>query len=177
MDTCTGMIINYSNTPAELLETEQPLRVDRYAFVPDSGGAGHYRGSLAMERHLRVLADEAILQIRSDRRDVLPYGLEGGSSGAPSSVSILRADGEEREYPAKFLTNVTKDDVLKVRLAGGGLRRSAVATAGSGAGRRHPRRGLTRGSGPRLRGRGSGDPASDRRRRDAPAAQGGSDLS
>ena len=120
MDACTEMIINYSSTPAELLETEQPLRVDRYAFVPDSGGAGHYRGGLAMERHLRVLADEAILQIRSDRRDVLPYGLEGGSSGAPSSVSILRADGEEREYPAKFLTNVTKDDVLKVRLAGGG---------------------------------------------------------
>ncbi len=120
MDACTGMIINYSNTPAELLETEQPLRVDRYAFVPDSGGEGRYRGGLAMERHLRVLADEAILQIRSDRRDVPPYGLEGGATGAPSSVSILRADGEEHEYPAKFLTNVYKGDVLKVRLAGGG---------------------------------------------------------
>ncbi len=156
------------------METEQPLRVDRYAFVPDSGGAGHYRGGLAMERHLRVLADEAILQIRSDRRDVLPYGLEGGSSGAPSSVSILRADGEEREYPAKFLTNVTKGDVLKVRLAGGG---------GYGDPRSRPPEAVLEdvihekvspaGAARDYGGRGSGDPASDRRRRDAPAAQGG----
>jgi len=120
MDACTGMIINYSNTPAELLETEQPLRVERYGFVPDSGGAGRYRGGLALDRHIRVLADEAVVQIRSDRRDVPPYGLEGGKSGASSRVEIERADGTLESHPAKFLTTVRRGDLLKVRLAGGG---------------------------------------------------------
>ena len=120
MDACTGMIINYSNTPAELLETEQPLRVERYSFVPDSGGAGRFRGGLALDRHIRVLAEEAIVQIRSDRRDVPPYGLEGGETGASSFVEIDRADGKTESQPAKFLTTVRKGDLLKVRLAGGG---------------------------------------------------------
>ena len=44
MDACTGIIVNYSNTPVELLETEQPLLIERYAFVEDSGGPGEYRG-------------------------------------------------------------------------------------------------------------------------------------
>ena len=120
MDGCTGMIVNYSNTPAELLETEQPLRVERYSFVPDSGGPGRYRGGLAMERHLRVLADDATVQVRSDRRDVPPYGLENGADGAPSGVSLARASGADESQPAKFLTSVHKGDLLKIRLAGGG---------------------------------------------------------
>ena len=119
-DALTGMIINYSNTPAELLETEQPLVVERYAFVPDSGGAGRWRGGLAMDRHLRFTADEAIFQVRSDRRDVPPYGLAGGAPGAPSDVTIRRGDGTEEQHPAKFLTNVRKGDLLRIRLAGAG---------------------------------------------------------
>ena len=120
MDACTGMIINYSNTPAELLETEQPLRVESYGYVADSGGAGQFRGGLALQRHLRFLADETIVQVRSDRRDKPPYGLHGGHVGASSAVSIERAAGALEEHPAKFLTTVNSGDLLKVRLAGGG---------------------------------------------------------
>jgi N-methylhydantoinase B len=120
MDACTGTLVNYSNAPAELIEADQPLAVERYAFAPDTGGAGRYRGGLAIERHLRFRADHATLQIRSDRRDHPPYGLQGGLSGAPSSVSILRADGREEACRAKFLTTVNAGDILKVRLAGGG---------------------------------------------------------
>ena len=119
-DALTGMIINYSNTPAELVETEQPLVVERYSFVPDSGGPGRWRGGLAMDRHLRFTADEAIFQVRSDRRDVRPYGLHGGAPGAPSDVTIRRADGTEEQHPAKFLTTVHKGDLLHIRLAGAG---------------------------------------------------------
>ncbi len=120
MDACTGMIINYANTPAEMIETEQPLVVERYAFVPDTGGPGEFRGGVAMERHIRFLADEAILQIRSDRKDHPPYGLEGGRPGAPSEVRLIRADGTEEDYPGKFLTTVRKGDRFQIRLAGGG---------------------------------------------------------
>ena len=120
MDACTGIIVNYSNTPVELLETEQPLLVERYAFVEDSGGPGEYRGGLALERHLRFLRDEGIVQVRSDRRAVQPYGLEGGASGAPSNVRIRRARGEVEQMPSKFLTPLVRDDVIEIRLANGG---------------------------------------------------------
>jgi N-methylhydantoinase B len=120
MDACTGTLVNYSNTPVEMIEADQPIVVERYALVRDSGGAGRFRGGLALERHLRFRANNATLQIRSDRRDHPPYGLQGGLPGAPSDVSIRRADGHEEPWPAKFLTTVHDGDVLRVRLAGGG---------------------------------------------------------
>jgi len=120
MDACTGTLVNYSNTPAEMLEAELPIAVERYGFVADSGGAGEWRGGLALDRHLRVKADTATLQIRSDRRMHPPYGLAGGGTGASSSVAIRRADGTEEACRSKFLTRVRKGDLLKMRLAGGG---------------------------------------------------------
>ena len=93
MDACTGIIVNYSNTPVELLESEQPLLVERYGFIEDTGGAGEYRGGLTLTRHLRFLADEAVIQVRSDRRDIPPYGLEGGATGSSSDVRIRRSGG------------------------------------------------------------------------------------
>jgi N-methylhydantoinase B len=47
---------------------------------------------MAIEREWRLLAGEAHLAIRSDRRDHLPYGLYGGGPGTPS-INIL--------YPAE----------------------------------------------------------------------------
>jgi N-methylhydantoinase B len=120
MDACTGTLVNYSNTPCEMIEADQPIAIERYAFVPNSGGAGRYRGGLAIERHLRFRIDNATLQIRSDRRDHPPYGLQRGRPGASSDVRIRRADGRDQACPAKFLTTVHAGDVLQVRLAGGG---------------------------------------------------------
>jgi N-methylhydantoinase B len=120
MDACTGLMVNYSNTPAEMIEADLPLAIKRYAFIPDSGGPGLFRGGLAIERHVQFKTRRATLQIRSDRRDHPPYGRNGGSAGSPSNVTIARASGSEELCPAKFLTTVHAGDVLKVRLAGAG---------------------------------------------------------
>jgi N-methylhydantoinase B len=120
MDACTGTLVNYANTPVELIEADLPIAVERYGFAPDTGGPGRWRGGLALERHLRFKVDRGTLQIRSDRRQHLAYGLDGGGPGAPSSVSILRADGRDEPCPSKFLTTVNVGDVLKIRLSGGG---------------------------------------------------------
>ncbi|MBL6951160.1 MAG: hydantoinase B/oxoprolinase family protein [Alphaproteobacteria bacterium] len=127
MDACTGIIVNYSNTPVELLESEQPLLVERYGFIEDTGGAGEYRGGLTLERHLRFLGDEGTIQVRSDRREIPPYGLDGGAPGTPSNVRIRRAGGEIETQPSKFLTTLRRDDVLEVRLASGGGYGDALA--------------------------------------------------
>ena len=49
-------LANLSNQPVELVETDLPLEVVRYELVPDSGGAGRFRGGLAYVREFRVLA-------------------------------------------------------------------------------------------------------------------------
>lgn len=85
-----------SNIPVEQAESEYPIRIERYGLVRDSGGAGQFRGGMAIEREWRLLAGEAHLAIRSDRRDHLPYGLYGGGSGT-SSTNIL--------YPAEEAAN------------------------------------------------------------------------
>ena len=81
MDACTGTLVNYANTPAELVEADLPIAVERYGFAPDTGGPGRWRGGLALERHLRFKQDGGTLQIRSDRRDHPAYGLAGGGAG------------------------------------------------------------------------------------------------
>ena len=54
-------ITNTSNLPVEAIEMEYPLRVEEYALVADSGGAGRFRGGMGLRRtrasrrpHLRV---------------------------------------------------------------------------------------------------------------------------
>ena len=118
LDGQPGPMSNLANTPIELLEAEQPIRIDRYGFVPDTGGAGTYRGGLAVQRDFRIL-EEATLQIRSDRRKFRPYGLYGGKPGTPAS-GILNPDTAPQELPSKFLMTAQPGDVYRLVLAGGG---------------------------------------------------------
>ena len=120
MDASTGTIVNYSNTPVELLEADQPLKIERYGFVPDSGGPGRFRGGLALERHIRFLATDTTLSVRSDRHHFANYGLNGGNTGAHTELRLMRADGTGEVHLSPFLTTVQPGDVLAVRLPSGG---------------------------------------------------------
>ncbi len=107
------------NIPVEQAESEYPLCIERYGLVRDSGGAGRFRGGLAIERKWRLLAGESTLSIRSDRRDHRPYGLSGGEPGAPSLSERAGADGVEI-LPTMISTSIRNGDSVYHRLAGGG---------------------------------------------------------
>jgi N-methylhydantoinase B len=119
IDGCASLAINYANTPAEVIEVEQPLMIEQYGYVPNSGGPGKFRGGLALVRDYRFLADDTYVQVRCDRYKFLPYGLYGGRDGTPAA-NILNPDGEARQLPSKFLIHVKKGDVLRTVLAGPG---------------------------------------------------------
>lgn len=113
---------NQSNIPIETIEAEYPLRVEQYALIPDSGGAGRFRGGLGIVREFRLLADEAVITIRSDKRRFPPYGLFGGKAGT-SSWNILNPEGPGRRILPVLLTQpvtLRKGDVYRHILAGGG---------------------------------------------------------
>jgi N-methylhydantoinase B len=119
IDGCASIVVNFSNNPAEVIEAEYPLEILQYGFLPDTGGAGKYRGGLSLIREYRFTETEGILQIRSDRYISHPYGLQGGKPGALSR-NILNPDDEVRELPGKCLIPLKKGDVFCHVLAGAG---------------------------------------------------------
>jgi len=109
-----------ANIPVELAESDWPILIERYGLVSDSGGAGRYRGGLAIERVWRALVPDTAVHFRSDRQVHRPYGLAGGLAGAASSTVILRADGTLERMPPMFVAVLQTGDVLHHRMAGGG---------------------------------------------------------
>ncbi|MDB5415150.1 MAG: 5-oxoprolinase [Rubritepida sp.] len=110
---------NLSNTPVEVLERQHPVRVEQYALVPDSGGAGRFRGGLGLARSYRLLADEAVLQLRSDRLIFAPYGLDGGEPGGRSANWLGEGDAQ-RSLPGKVTMTLRAGEILLHHQAGGG---------------------------------------------------------
>ena len=110
---------NMSNLPIETLEARYPLIMEAYGFREDSGGAGEHRGGLGLVRQYRLLAEEAVLQIRADRHDHPPYGLFGGKPGAPSR-NILDPDGLMEILPSKITRTIGRNFVVRHEQAGGG---------------------------------------------------------
>ena len=110
-----------ANIPVELAESDWPIMIERYGLIPDSGGAGRYRGGLAVERIWRVLVPGTAVHVRSDRQVHRPYGLAGGLEGAASSTVLLRPDGRLRRMPPMFVEEqLGPGDVLHHRMPGGG---------------------------------------------------------
>ena len=119
VDACSSSVVNFSNNPIEVIESEYPLLIERYGYVPDSGGAGKHRGGLAVERQYRFLEATGTLQLRTDRRQHLPYGLAGGRPGTPSD-NVLNPDGDRRQLPSKCTLEIRQGDVFRHLLAGAG---------------------------------------------------------
>jgi N-methylhydantoinase B len=112
---------NQTNVPIELIEAEYPIRIERYGFVADTGGPGRFRGGLSLTREYRLLADEALLNVRSDKRKHPPHGLFGGHEGAPS-MNLLDHAGGTRVLPVLLTEPVymKRGDLFRHVMAGGG---------------------------------------------------------
>jgi N-methylhydantoinase B len=112
---------NLSNQPIELIEARLPLKILRYGFATNSGGAGEHRGGLATVRAYELIAEEGTLNLRSDRRDHLPAGASGGLPGSPS-MTYLGDENGERILPVMPMETirVSKGAQLVHIAAGGG---------------------------------------------------------
>ena len=119
LDGNSHMFANMASHSVEVTEAEQPISLIAYEFVADKAGAGKYRGGVPFRRDYRFNETEGVLQVRSDRRDHRPFGLYGGSPGAPSE-NYLNPEGENRILPGKFTMTIRKGDVFRHVLAGAG---------------------------------------------------------
>ncbi|HEY2967949.1 MAG TPA: hydantoinase B/oxoprolinase family protein [Casimicrobiaceae bacterium] len=112
---------NTSNLPIEVMENEFPVRVERYEMIPDSGGAGRYRGGLGVRRELRIVAPGVRLATRCARQKFAAQGLAGGEAGGLGAYTVNPGTPTERRLRptvSEFLLD--EDDLLCITTPGGG---------------------------------------------------------
>ena len=114
MDGVQVGMTNTLNTPVESIETEYPIRVERYGFRPNSGGDGRYRGGLGLERSVTVEAD-ATVSLLSERRRNSPQGVAGGEPGATGANLI-----DDVTVSAKTTVEVEAGTTVTIRTPGAG---------------------------------------------------------
>ena len=121
-DGVTGTATHLSNlhiTPIEILESEYPCRVTRFGIVPDSGGAGRWRGGASLVREYELLEDATVIR-RFDKAKFPPRGLAGGKDGARARFVIGLGTPEEREVLASGRFEMKSGDRFLLQTAGGG---------------------------------------------------------
>ncbi|MEX1158190.1 MAG: hydantoinase B/oxoprolinase family protein, partial [Thermomicrobiales bacterium] len=119
-DATDNPVSNCSNTPVEALEVDHRFcRIVAYELLPDSGGAGQWRGGLGFRRVYEILEDGVVFSSYSDRFETAAGGLFGGDSGANGSYTLHR-DGEQTALPMSLNIDLRRGDILECRFGGGG---------------------------------------------------------
>ena len=86
---------NTLNTPIEAMERHFPIRMTRYEFRENSGGAGQWRGGCGLVRGFELLADRATVTLLGDRARFAPPGAQGGEPGKTSERALYRQNDRQ----------------------------------------------------------------------------------
>jgi len=110
----------FTNVPNEFLERYFPLRIERYEALPDSGGAGKFRGGNGIHMTYRFLAAGTV-SIHDDRWFTYPWGVNGGKPGTRARKIHETADGTQTVVANKLDSlHVDEGDQLHFITWGGG---------------------------------------------------------
>ena len=90
---CLGFPTNTGFGSVEAFEAAAPLVIWRKELVPDSGGAGRFRGGLGQEVEVALATPGDVqLSLMVDRQDNPPEGLLGGGSGTGTAAYVVGGD-------------------------------------------------------------------------------------
>ena len=109
------------NVPAEAIETELPILIERYGMRPDSMGAGRWRGGAGIELQLRVFPPNAHVASRAMERYVFrPWGRQGGRPGCTGYTTLNPGTPHEKDIGKIDVLRLEPGDVIRVGTQGGG---------------------------------------------------------
>jgi N-methylhydantoinase B len=113
---CLSFPSNVATVPIEQFENSVPLLITEKSLIPDSGGAGKFRGGPAQRVSFKVMSDQPVtMTIRHERVKFPPRGLLGGMAGSPGREYV---NGER--IPAKVRMDLQPGDVVIFDTPGGG---------------------------------------------------------
>jgi N-methylhydantoinase B len=119
----SGTSVNQSNAkiaPIEIIESEFPTRVLRFELIPDSGGAGEFRGGMGIRREYENLAD-ARFSIRSTKHVIAPYGAAGGGKGRTGDIIMNPETERQKRLPTRYADYpLAAQDRFRLDTPGGG---------------------------------------------------------
>jgi N-methylhydantoinase B len=112
---------NNTNAPIEMVEAKYPVTFMKYGLIPDSGGAGQFRGGLGLVREWRLDAAEGSLSTNFERFRHAPYGIEGGAPGSLSRTTVTHPDGSKTALRSKVSgIPLQRGDIVTIETSGGG---------------------------------------------------------
>ena len=116
--------------PTEVFEVRYPWLVEEFALVPNSGGAGKYRGGLGVTKRFVCRDAPITVSHMGDRHKTAPWGLHGGREARKAELRIMRAGTNEwrsavddagKISPSKFAgLTVHPGDRISLTTGGGG---------------------------------------------------------
>jgi 5-oxoprolinase (ATP-hydrolysing) len=110
---------NTRMTDPEILELRYPVRQEFFGIRHGSGGAGKWHGGDGAIRRIRFLEPMTAV-IVSSRRNVAPFGLDGGADGAPGLQWVERANGSRLTLTGTDRAELAPGDVFVIETPGGG---------------------------------------------------------
>ena len=103
--------------PAEAIETAAPVLVHKRELIPDSGGAGKFRGGLGQELVLEVITGlPANHSCMYDRTQFPAQGFHGGQAGETGEITL--PDGTH-PHPKSHYT-LEAGQAVTLKMPGGG---------------------------------------------------------
>ena len=154
LDGNANMFANMASHSVEVTEAEQPIEILAYEFVPDRPGPGKFRGGTPYRRDYRLLEDEAILQVRSDRqhdpalrplrrraRRAVPELARPGRRGAGAALQAHHDDPAGRVFRHELAGGGGWGDPLERDPERGAARTCATSSISPAAARARLRRG------------------------------------
>ena len=106
-------------TDPEILEMRYPVRLDTFAIRRGSGGAGRHRGGDGVVRAITAL-EPMTATIVASRRTIAPFGLAGGSDGAPGRQWVERHGGAREMLGGRDQAALAAGDRFVIETPGGG---------------------------------------------------------
>jgi 5-oxoprolinase (ATP-hydrolysing) len=105
-------------TDPEVLEMRFPVRIERFAIRPGSGGAGRHRGGDGVERRVTFLEPMRAMILANCRR-IAPRGIAGGGDAAAGENWVERADGTVERLGHVGSAEMRPGDTFVIRTPGG----------------------------------------------------------
>jgi N-methylhydantoinase B len=111
---------NFRDMPIEIFESKFPAKIRKYAFRPDSGGPGEWRGGSGIVREYVMETDDAELSLWFDRSLTPGWGLAGGGTASPPDVIINPGTARESHVLKANRIPLRRGDVVTCMTGGGG---------------------------------------------------------
>jgi 5-oxoprolinase (ATP-hydrolysing) len=110
---------NTRMTDPEILELRYPVVLEEFSIRRGSGGAGQWHGGDGSRRRIRFKEAMSGIIVAS-RRNVPPFGLQGGADGAAGRQWVERSGGAVETLTGTDQAELLPGDVFGIETPGGG---------------------------------------------------------